>query len=102
MRRVMREVGVHLEHEIVAVLEPPAESSDICGAESHLARPLDDMQPRLMLHDIVDHVASAIRRTVVDDEDIEAIILFDDGTDKTRDVLALIVCRDNDEGPFSH
>ena len=102
MRRIVGEIGIHLEDEVVALTQSPLESSNVCGAEAHLVWPLEDIHPRLVLHDTIDDLASAVRRTIIDDENLEAIILLEDGTNEARDVLALVVRRNNDECPFSH
>ena len=98
----MAEIGVHLEDEIISSRERPSKSSDICGAKPHLLRALDDMCARLMHRERFHDLTGAIRRAVVDDEDLETLILLENRSDETRDVFALVVGRDDNEGSFSH
>ena len=37
--RIVRKIGVHLEHQIVLSLERPAKPGDVSGPESKLCRP---------------------------------------------------------------
>lgn len=99
---IMREIRVHLEHVVVAVFERPSESSNVCGAEAHLPWALDDMQPRLMLHDTVDDVASSVRRSIVYDENLEALVLVENGSNQARDVLTLIIGRYDYQRALGH
>ena len=49
-RRVVREVGVHLEHVLGAVLEGVAEAVPVGRAQPHLARALEQVDARLARH----------------------------------------------------
>ena len=97
MRRIVREVGVHLEHEVVVALERPAKAGEVRGAQSHLSRALEDVHARVRRHDRVDDRRRAVRRPVVDDQDLESRILAQHRLDQPGDVLALVVRRDDDE-----
>src|SRR3954470_3734225 len=98
----MGKIRVHLEDQVVVLLERPAKSSNVCSAEAHLTRPLEDVQPRLMLHDTFDEISGTVRRFVVDDENLESRVLLEDRSNQARDVLALVERRNYDEGSFSH
>jgi hypothetical protein len=60
------------------------------------------MYPWFVLHHSFDQLTSPIGRTVVNDENIEPFILLKDGSDESRDVLALVVRRNYDKSSFSH
>src|SRR4051812_25972519 len=60
------------------------------------------MQPRLMLDEILDDGAGSVRRSIVDYKNLDASVLLEGGSNEPRDVLALVVRRDDDKGSFSH
>src|SRR5437660_9814861 len=49
-----------------------------------------------------DDVPCAVRRSVVDDEDLESRILLQHGENQARDVLALVVRGNDDQRAFGH
>src|SRR5512138_2407469 len=98
MRRVVREVRVHLEEPVVAALETPAEAGDVGGAEPQLPCPMHHMDAAGLGREPVGDFAGAVRRCVVDDEHLEALILLEHERDDARQVLALVVCG-NDHQP---
>ena len=53
-------------------------------------------------HHRIDNRTGAVRRAVVHDEDLQAVVLAEHTLDEPLDVLALIVCRDDDQGLLSH
>src|SRR5690606_15739865 len=98
--RVVGEVRVHLEEEVVAALEAPAEPLEIRGAEAELACAVNHVDARTLPREGVCHFAGAVGRGVVDDQDIEALVLFEDHGHDTRQVVPLVVCRNDDESAF--
>src|SRR5512143_2596980 len=98
MLRVVREVGIHLEHEVVAALERPPKPRHVRCSQAHLPRAAQDVHPRTGRDHPVHNLRGAVRRSVVDNEHFEPRILFQHILDETRDVLAFVVCRDDDQG----
>ena len=96
--RVMAEVGVHLEDIVVAVLQSPFETGDVCCSKSLFASALDDEEPsgELLCHETLNNIASAVRASVVDNEYVECLFQSEHRTDYLLDVLLLIVSWDND------
>ena len=72
---IVAEVGIHLENVVVAVFERPLEASDVGGAETQFPTTLQNEQTVgkfFLSHHILDNGGSPVRRTVVDNEDVEA------------------------------
>ena len=88
----MAEVAVHLDDVGVVALQRPAEAGDIGGAETLLARALQQVQ-RLGVFGLLLAYdgGSAVRRTVVDDEEMKSLRQGKDRIDHLRYVLTLIV-----------
>src|SRR5690606_37388071 len=91
------EVRIHLEEVRVAAFEAPAEALEVRGAEPELAAPVEHVDPWVFCGEAVCDLAGAVRRCVVDDEDVEPRGLREDHGDETGQVLALVVGRNNDQ-----
>ena len=93
--RIMTEVGVHLEDEVVAMLQGPLEALDVGGAETQLALTLQDVEAigKLAGNEFLDDGSRAIRTSVVDDKDVEFLLQAEDGTDDFLDVFLLVATR---------
>jgi hypothetical protein len=60
---------------------------------------MQDVDARLRGGDLLGDLSGSVGRGVVDDEDLEAGVLRQNGWDQSGEVLALIVRRNHDEGP---
>ena len=98
----MREVGVHLEDEVVAVLERPLEPGDVRPSQAILRHPVQHVHPRLVRRELVGQLPGAVGRVVVHHQDLEARVLQQDRGDDLREVLALVVGGDDDERALRH
>ena len=100
--RVVREIRVHLEHEAVVVFQRPGEAGEVGASQAVLRLPMQDVHARIAGGEFVGHRTGAVRRSVVDDEDVERRVLRQDRRNDLRQVLALVVRRYNDQRPFRH
>ncbi len=76
----MGEVGIHLEDVVVAVFKGPLESGHVCRAQTKFAASLYKVQPlRVLGLEFFDLLACAVRRAVVDDEDVILALNAQDG-----------------------
>ena len=90
----MAEVGIHLNHIVVAVLVAPAHAVEVGGAETQLAFAFHNEQAlRKLLHQPLDDVGGAVGRIVFDDEHIELLGERKDLADDGLNVLFLVVGR---------
>src|SRR6478752_2037978 len=87
----MREVGVHLEDEIVAPLDGIVETSDIRSPKAQLAGPVHHMNCVVARRHLVGDLASAIGRVVVDDEDIGRGRGALDSLHQIDDIIPLVI-----------
>ena len=88
----MREVAVHLEHELGAVGERAAEAGDVGGAEPLLRGAVEDADVRQLGGEPVGELAGAVGRVVVDHE--HAVALAEDAAERADhrlEVLELVV-----------
>ena len=92
----MREIGVHLEDEVVPVLQRPLESGNIGCAKTLLPRALDYKQPfRELSHQCFDDGCGPVRGSVVNDQDVILSFQAENFADDSLDVLLLVICRDD-------
>ena len=99
----MAEVGIHLEDEVIALLQRPFETHDIGCTQTEFTRTLQDMQTtgKLISHQALNNGSSTIRTSVIDNEDIKLLFETEDSTDDFLDVFLLIICR-NDYYAITH
>src|SRR5438067_7435418 len=71
--RAMREVRVHLEHELSTAVERSAEAGQVGGAKTLLARAVQNLEAMDLTREPIRDRARAVRRVVVDDEDPVAL-----------------------------
>ena len=93
----MREVGIHLNDVLVAVIKRPLEASDVGSAQSLLARSLEDVDAvgAFGNHRVHDG-ACAIRRIVIDNEHIKLVLgQVEHGVDDGSDILLLVISRND-------
>ena len=103
--RVVREVGVHLEDVVIAVIERPLESCDVGGAEAQLAAALHDEEAvgKLRVDEMMHYLGCSVGASVVDDEDVEALLEGEDGAYNLLDVFLFVICGDDyDAVAFVH
>ena len=95
--RVVREVAVHLEHELGAVVERASEPGEIRRPEPFLARPVEHVDVAELGCELVRHRSGAVGRAVVDHEHARAFREHAAERAQHRlDVLALVVGRQAD------
>ena len=89
---IVGEVGVHLDHIVVAMLEAPLEAGEVGGAEAEFAFALlDEEAVGEFLHETLDDVGSAVGGVVLDDEHVELLREGEDLANDFLDVLLLII-----------
>ena len=67
---MMTEIGVHIEEPIEIVFESVIHACEDCRAEAELCGPMKHLQTRIVRCQLVGKPASAVRRVVVDDEQL--------------------------------
>ncbi len=67
---IVREIGVHLEDEVVALLDGVMEASDIRGSQAHLAGAMQHVNGAIARGQFVGDFAGAIGRIIVDDKEV--------------------------------
>ena len=75
------------------MFESPLETRDIGGAKSEFALAFEDEEPvgKLLVYEAVNYLCSAVGTAVVDDEDMEALVEGEHGSDDFLNVLLLVV-----------
>ena len=96
--RTMRSVRVHLEDERIVVGDGPPHAVHVGGCQPGLRGAVQDEEPLLPRAPLVDPLPRAIRRRVVNDEDVGRRKLSPDLVEDPRQRLHLVVGRDDDEG----
>jgi hypothetical protein len=91
-------VGVHLEHQLVVMLERVPKPLDVRRSQAKLARTVDDVDSLVMFCQRVDDLSGTVGRRVVDDENLQPLALRQDLVYERLHVLPLVVGRDDDEG----
>ena len=100
--RVVREVGVHLEHEVGARRERALESREVGPPEPFLRRAVQDLDRLELRGQPVGDLAGAVRRAVVHDQD--AVVgsrlreLRQRGAHDPLEVLGLVVGGEHEPG----
>lgn len=98
---IVREVAVHFADIVEPVVQSPAEPRQIGRAQPLLAAAFQQVQRRReFLLALFDDRCGAVGRTVVDDEHFESLGQREDLVDHRRNILFLVVCRDNYQ--FAH
>ena len=96
----MRPVGVHLDHELGAVFQPHSERVLIGTPEPQLARTMQDSHRAIGTSKAIGQIAGAVRRCVVDDEDVVPELA--DTRNDALQVLNLVVGGQNHQNPIGH
>ena len=98
----MGEIGIHLEHEVEAMLERPAEAGNVGPPQPLLGSPVQAVNPRLPGSHLIGQLAGAIGRGVVHHQDLDPRILEQDRRNDLGQILRLVVGRDDDEDTLRH
>ncbi|EAU64893.1 hypothetical protein STIAU_5457 [Stigmatella aurantiaca DW4/3-1] len=95
--RIVAEVRVHLDDVGVARIERPAEGGQIGAAKPLLLLPVKHPDARLLGRQRVGDLPGAIRRVVIDDEDVHPGLGLEHRTGDGLDVLRFVVGGDADQ-----
>ena len=95
----VRPIGVHLDQCVIAARQPPVETREVCTPEPLLARAVEDMDVRVRLRHAVGQLSCAVRGVVVGDQDVGLGHRRAQATHDQRQVLRLVVRRDDDQDP---
>src|SRR2546429_260637 len=90
-RGIVREIGVHLDDVLRAALESVTKSRDVGRTEPHLARALDQMDPRLARHAGTHQITGAVRGTIIHYEHLEIERQRQHLIEQRSDVVPLVV-----------
>ncbi len=89
---IMGEIGVHLSDEIRIHRQRTLESGDVCRTKTSLLRAVNDLDaPGMCGRKRVRHVAGAIRRAIVDDQNGVARSLLEYAEHQRFDVRPLVI-----------
>ena len=99
---IMRKVGVHLDHDVEALLERPAETSDIRRSEAHFLRTMKNMDLGIFFGESLDKSTRPVGRSVIDDQKLgilerRAVQRLKDLLSQLTDVFNFVVSRDDDQ-----
>ena len=94
--RIVAEVGIHLKHILIVVLQRPFESCDVGSAKSELAGAFEDEQTvgKLIGNKTLHDGSGAVRTSVVNHKNVETLVKTEDSPDDFLDVLLLVVSGD--------
>ena len=95
----MREVGVHLDDVVIAMLQRPFEPGNVGGAEAQLASALHQMHTLgVLANEFAHDGGSAVGRTVVNHKHVELVLGdFEHSLGDGTDVFLLVISGyDND------
>ena len=94
----MREVGVHLEEAVVALLQALLECLHVGRAQAELARPVHHLDVIVLARDRVGDRAGPVGRVVIDDHQVRFGERGTHRVDEARQVVLLVVSGGDDEG----
>ncbi len=96
----MREVRVHFEDVVVALLQSPFESGQIGCSKSEFSCALDHEQPVAELGlKAFDNGGGSVRGAVIYDKHVEISVKGEHFSDDCFDVFLLVVSRNDDDFP---
>ena len=93
----MGAVGIHLDEDVVAVVQTPVEPGKVSGTEAFLALAMHDENVIVCRRQTVRDLTGAVRRIVIGDENIDLRISAAGARDNSLDILRLVVGRNDDE-----
>ena len=92
----MAEVGIHLNHIVIAVLVSPAHTVKIGSAQAKFAFALlDEKAVWKFLHKAFDNIGRTVGRVVLDNKHIKLFLERKNLADNILYILFLVVCRRN-------
>ncbi len=94
---MVAEVGVHVDEELVVMLDGIAHSRQDRGAQSELPLAVENVDARVRAGQLVGKAAGAVGRIVIDYENIGGRRDRMNLPDQRRQVVALVVRRDRDQ-----
>ena len=98
--RLVAEIGVHVEHVLVAVLDRVFHARQNGRAQPQLARPMETMEPGVLGRLLVAPMAGAVRGIVVDHQQVGVGSEAKNLLHQPGEILHLVVRRHRDQGLF--
>ena len=95
--RIVREVCIHLEHNIVPVGKRIAKPGHVRRAKAHFLCAFHHVNERILLRCTPGKRTGPVGGTVVDNKDLDPFGLAQHFREEPQDVLRFVVCRDDDE-----
>ena len=65
----MRSISIHLDDDVVSMLERPGEACEICSTQAFLAKSVHHLDVVIGRCDLVSQLAGAVRRIVISNQD---------------------------------
>src|SRR5215216_803500 len=91
----MRKICIHLNHVVIAPRQSILEAIQVGGSKPLLASTLQQLHSGGLLSESLDQLSSAVRRSIVDDENIQRIFYFEDGRDQGSEIVSFVVGGDD-------
>jgi hypothetical protein len=98
----VRAIGVHLDEDLVVSLETPAETSDVSGAKTLLAMPVEHMDLQIIGGQAISKLPRPVWTSVVHNQDVDGRNGGANPAHDPLDILSFVVRRDNNEHPIRH
>ena len=99
--RIVREVGVDLDHDVVAAGDPDRVAGAVRAPEAHLVRPAEHFDAAELGAERLGLVGGAVGAAVVDDQDVRVVDRGADAMHQRVDVLDLVE-RGNGDPDLGH
>src|SRR5215831_2050670 len=93
----MREVRVHLYHELVTVRQGAGERRQVRATQAFLSRAMEYRDALFTCGDLVCETSCPVRRIVVDDQHVDVGRRPEDTVRDGDEVVAFVICRQHDE-----
>ncbi len=93
----MAEIGIHVQHQVIAVLEGVFHPSDDRGPQAKFSLSVQAVQAGFGFCSLVAPRAGAVGGIVVDNQDVHLRGDFPNGIDEQRQILDFVVGRNRDE-----
>lgn len=95
---IVGEVAIHLLEDQVVAIESVAKAVEVSGAKAEFSGASENEDAIIVLSTLFGEIACAVGRVVVDDEDMGVFGCAMDGIKQAREVFALVVGGDDDQG----
>src|SRR5438477_6842669 len=96
---MVAEVGVHVDQKIVFLVHGVAHAGENGRAQAQFAGAVHDVNARIGGGQLVGQPARAVRRVVVDHQDVYGRREFVDFSNQRRQVVALVISRQGYQDP---